>query len=432
MLIRLTRTKNGVLTDATSCVLADPTGAFGVKRTDTNAIVVAVNTALTRVAAGIYEYSMTEPTSGLTYHYFIKYVADGATRFVERTASGSSSSTSQATIVDDVSAVLEDDSNAIFADADIIYNLHKAVTEVSPFVPYQSKEAVTLTAGMVDVGIPAGTLEVIKAEYPVGRHPPEYRNVTQFSSIVTIVTDLTPADGDLAYLFCEKRHTLDTNTSTLTPELEAIVVELAAAYCAINHVGDGRTAILNAITALDNAASVISNINTNAADSALGDMATQLGNIDSGITQGDDDLQAARDLITTATGDLDTALTDIGDQIIDALQDLTDGKALINTIPVWSTAVPDERSNAMAQLQTAQTKLAEARTYLSEGGLSNVMAAIGSREFSTAGVYASQASQSANLARTALQELNTMVNQAGTYMRAVTTGLNISTVVLGY
>lgn len=56
----------GVATDVTSFTL-------GVTRTDTNGVVVASGTAMTRVSTGTYEYSLTPPASGLTYS--ITYVA---------------------------------------------------------------------------------------------------------------------------------------------------------------------------------------------------------------------------------------------------------------------------------------------------------------------------------------------------------------------
>jgi len=58
---------NGVLTSATSAVLSDATGAYGIKRDDTDAVVVAAGTAMTESATGEYEYSFTEPAAGLSY-----------------------------------------------------------------------------------------------------------------------------------------------------------------------------------------------------------------------------------------------------------------------------------------------------------------------------------------------------------------------------
>lgn len=70
---------DGVATDVTSAVLSDATGAYGVKRNDTGAAVVADGTAMTRTATGTYEYSFTPPADGLTYTWAVEYVHDGTT-----------------------------------------------------------------------------------------------------------------------------------------------------------------------------------------------------------------------------------------------------------------------------------------------------------------------------------------------------------------
>lgn len=91
-------TINGVLTDVTSCVLRDPTAAFGVKRTDTSAVVVAAGTALTKVATGIYEHTFTDPAAGLTYNYWVEFVYGGETHRFEKNLS--------APVVDEASVYL--------------------------------------------------------------------------------------------------------------------------------------------------------------------------------------------------------------------------------------------------------------------------------------------------------------------------------------
>jgi len=63
-----------VMTDVTSAVLSDPTGTYGVKRDDNDAVVVADGTAMVRIDTGQYEYEMTEPVAGLTYTYYVEYV----------------------------------------------------------------------------------------------------------------------------------------------------------------------------------------------------------------------------------------------------------------------------------------------------------------------------------------------------------------------
>jgi len=79
ILLTFTHRVASVLTDADSVVLSDPTGTFGVKRTDTDAVVVADATAMTRTAAGTYQYSFTAPAEGLTYTWYAEWIYLGAT-----------------------------------------------------------------------------------------------------------------------------------------------------------------------------------------------------------------------------------------------------------------------------------------------------------------------------------------------------------------
>jgi len=78
----------GVLTDPTSIKLSAEDGSYGVKRTDTDAVVVADNTAMNKVATGVYTYSFEDPTAGLTYQYSVEVVYDGETYYDVGTKEG--------------------------------------------------------------------------------------------------------------------------------------------------------------------------------------------------------------------------------------------------------------------------------------------------------------------------------------------------------
>ncbi len=71
--IRKTWQVNGLLTNPDSVVLRDPTGAFGIQRDDTGAAVVAAGTAMTQVATGVYEYTLTVD-GGTTYTAWVEVV----------------------------------------------------------------------------------------------------------------------------------------------------------------------------------------------------------------------------------------------------------------------------------------------------------------------------------------------------------------------
>lgn len=81
MAVTLTKTftVDGVATDVTSCVLSNSAATAGVIRTDTDAVVVADGTAMTKISTGQYSYSFDEPASGLTYEVYFEWIFGGET-----------------------------------------------------------------------------------------------------------------------------------------------------------------------------------------------------------------------------------------------------------------------------------------------------------------------------------------------------------------
>ena len=92
--IRIVWKVEDTATDATSAVLSDTTGTYGVKRNDTDAVVVADGTAMTKVGTGTYEYSFDEPASGLSYTAYAEIVYEGQTYWIERDLAATGSTTS--------------------------------------------------------------------------------------------------------------------------------------------------------------------------------------------------------------------------------------------------------------------------------------------------------------------------------------------------
>ncbi len=73
----------GVLTNATSVVLSDPTATYGVKRLDTDATVVAAGTAMTTDATGVYRYDLPD-VDGAKVSWWAEIVYNGVTYHFER------------------------------------------------------------------------------------------------------------------------------------------------------------------------------------------------------------------------------------------------------------------------------------------------------------------------------------------------------------
>ncbi len=81
--IRRTWKVGGVLTDVTTAVLRDPTGAYGIKRDDTGAAVVAAGVAMTHESTGTYSYTLTGMEDGVAYTAWVEFVHGGQTYHFE-------------------------------------------------------------------------------------------------------------------------------------------------------------------------------------------------------------------------------------------------------------------------------------------------------------------------------------------------------------
>lgn len=69
---------DGALHDATSVKLSDPTGEFGMRRKDTQAVVVADGVDLNHDGVGIYSKTVTGLTGGAPYEYWIEWAYGGS------------------------------------------------------------------------------------------------------------------------------------------------------------------------------------------------------------------------------------------------------------------------------------------------------------------------------------------------------------------
>lgn len=75
---------DGALTDLTSIDFQDELGTYGIRRTDTQAVITASGTAFPRIALGTYSYTFTDPAADLTYEYSLKIVTGGQTFYYTR------------------------------------------------------------------------------------------------------------------------------------------------------------------------------------------------------------------------------------------------------------------------------------------------------------------------------------------------------------
>ncbi len=365
----------------------------------------------------------------------------------------------QAALVAETAIVLEDPLNSIFATNAITQHLNNAVIEASRYVPTESKETVTLTAGNIDVSVSGitGLKGIIMAEYPVDQTPRAFRNVSVFSDIATIKTDIAPAAGDRAYLFCEVARILTSGASTLTPELEPIVVNLAAGNAALNWVGAGRTQIAATVANITSADTALFTMTADIsrAITDLASVRTQLtamipavggalGQVDARVDQAVTDVGNARIAFTATETAIATNISTLDARITQALADLTSGRALINTITTGSAPQAQYAQYAVSELNAAATRINEVKAYMQQGSnLANQLYNAANHELNVSGAYAAEGKAlesqyslaAANYGADAARELGAAgghLSQAQGYIAEINARLSVANVIASY
>jgi hypothetical protein len=149
------------LADVTSVVLSDPTGTYGVKRNDTDAVVVADGTAMTKVSTGVYRYTFAEPEIGLTYTAQIEWVYGGETYYIEEVKEGTAASAGRICTLADVKDRLGESG----AEHDTLLNRLIASLE-SLFDSYTGRHLIVPSADVTEYYSGRGPLLQIR-RYPV-------------------------------------------------------------------------------------------------------------------------------------------------------------------------------------------------------------------------------------------------------------------------
>lgn len=136
-----------------------------------------------------------------------------------------------------VMQILKDETSLVWLPDELDIHIGEVLKEISEARPYEVRESVTLTyAGKNEVDISSITdlLSIPYGEYPVDKDPREYRNVKIFGDTATLVTSRRPSGDETAYLYCHKIHTLTESQSTLSPQMERLVVLGVVAKAAIS------------------------------------------------------------------------------------------------------------------------------------------------------------------------------------------------------
>jgi len=137
-----------------------------------------------------------------------------------------------------------------FQDDELDLHINEVLVEISEKRPRIVRETV-VSGGTREEDI--SSIEdligekVEKAEYPAGNNPPDYRNVSFVDDDTVLINiEATPASGQNLYLYCHFLHSLTESASTLSPQLEKVLVEGVVAKAALAWCNQMRSQIVPA------------------------------------------------------------------------------------------------------------------------------------------------------------------------------------------
>ena len=262
-----------------------------------------------------------------------------------------------------------------FKDDEIDLRIGECLAEISERRPYEVKEELTTAASRdLDISSIEELLEVDKAEFPIDSDPRDFRNVSVFGTTLTIDIETKPTADKTIYLFCHELHQLTEETSTLSPQIEGLLIKGTVAKVALAWINQARAQIVAAI-------------------STVSDVHTAIGNMSERITQAIADLTAGRPLIDEQRASAELAIDDMTNRIDQAIADLSEGRALgFNKIYTGGNPLADYSNYAARELSTANTSLNQARGYLSgDNTPAGQLGTYASRELSNASTSLNQA-----------------------------------------
>lgn len=362
-----------------------------------------------------------------------------------------------------------------FADDELKLHLDECLVEISQKRPYEARETVVSGGSReVDVSSIEGLLDVEKAEYPVGNYPPDYRNISRFGNTVTLEVESVPTSGDTIYLYCHKVHELTESQSTLSPDMENVLIQGVVAKAVLAWVNQIRVEIGSAITTIQSLGSAVDAMTDRIAQSvsdltsgrlfigkknteaigaidkltAVGGPLTQaIADLSSGrsliagkrtealaaidsmsaqLTQAASDLTTGRAKIEDTRTSMDTAVDNMSARITQAINDLTTGRSLINKINIGGAPEDDYARYATTELGNALRYLNQSQGYLSQATTSDRYANYAARDLQIAVGYLNQArgylasdapaNQYATYAAREIANAATYLNQARSYL----------------
>jgi hypothetical protein len=125
----------------------------------------------------------------------------------------------------------EDAQDYRWTDDEIDRAIHRAVAELSRYIPREVKSTIATANGSREIDISSLTdrISVDRVEFPVGESPRVFQRFSVYGDVLTLISEYE-GDGNDAYVYWSQVHTLDASTSTIPAYLEDVVALGAAAY----------------------------------------------------------------------------------------------------------------------------------------------------------------------------------------------------------
>lgn len=123
-----------------------------------------------------------------------------------------------------------------FKTSEVKRHIRQILSRISQDHPYKSKESLTTTENsrQLDISDITNRIRIIEIEYPADLTP---RNLYNFDWIdedtIEVRTDRLFGDAETIYVYCEKAHTLEEDSSTLSYQLEELLIKGAAGSLAV-------------------------------------------------------------------------------------------------------------------------------------------------------------------------------------------------------
>lgn len=195
----------GIPVNATTAKLSSFDTSYGVKRTDTGAVVVADGTAMTNIGTGVYAYTFTDPASDLTYEYSVEFVYAGETyHIVANIAGGADQSDNLYDLMPQIQTLVEGDLTDNFLKQriremfqDFCIRTEAWRTKLDAVTSVADQKAYTLSPAVSSVTYLANILRVKDVLYDTDETQLTFDKVSSDGLTLTLSSATAEADKDI-------------------------------------------------------------------------------------------------------------------------------------------------------------------------------------------------------------------------------------------